>query len=205
MIRGVAAVIDRARTCTQVWFSRTIVALLPLIMVSGCSGNLLAGAPMGAALASCSTQADATRMIPEISGVSYHAPLYPVHAVRVVGPIKSSVPPPILAATFKTALESTMSNANFLQSDATANHYILVANIESQKRQGTFAQTSLELTVKYTLLRQEASELPVWETEITTTGEMQDWKTDACKRLRKLQENLSKQNIRQLLDKLPAK
>ncbi len=187
------------------WLSRCFVILIPSVFVSGCGGNIFAGVPLGAALAGCSIQADANRMVPDVSGIAFRNPRYPISAVRTIGPEKSSVPPPILARTFRIALESSLQKANILQSHTDANHYILVAKIKSQNRQGSFSRTSFQLTVKYTLLLQATAEGILWETEITTTGEMKDWKTDACKRLRNLQESLSKKNIRRLLDELPIK
>jgi len=189
--------------CTRLY--RGFATLLLLVLVSACSSNILAGAPLGAALASCSIPANATRMVPEIPTSPSHEMRYPVHVVQVVGPIKSSVPPPILAKTFTIALESTLQKANLLHPHEQTNHYILIANIDSQKRQGSFSRTSLELTVKYAIREQDNPEQSVWETDITTAGELKDWKTDACQRLRNLQEDLSKQNIRQLLSVLPMK
>lgn len=184
---------------------RAVAALLPLLLVTGCSGNILAGAPLGAALTSCSTPANATRMLPAIPASSPHELPYPIQSVHVVGPVKKTVPPPILVAAFETALVSTLHKVDLLHPQDKASRYILVANIDSQKRQGTYSWTRLELTVKYAIRPQENPEQPVWEAVITTAGEMKDWKTDACHRLRNLQEDLSKQNIRQLLDRLPVK
>jgi hypothetical protein len=186
--------------------SRQIIAVLPLFFVVACSGNILAGAPLGAALANCKRQPDPAHMLPDLHGQSHTTYRYVITAVQVIGPEKSTIPPPLMAVTFGKALETSLRQAGAIDNNNQEQNYVLTAYIVSQNRHGNFSQTQLELTIQYSLRRQQTSDPDrhVWESLITTAGEISDWKTDACARLRKLQENLSKQNIQRLLDKLPT-
>jgi hypothetical protein len=187
--------------------SGSTLVFLTLMLITGCTDMISAGAPLGAALSSCSIAADAKLMLPETSGHALPAWAYPISAVHVIGPVKSTVPPPILAATFGKALETALRQADALEPGTSTRDtsHVLVANMISQNRHGTFAMTSLELTIEYSLHVKDESGQMVWKTVITTTDEIRDWKTDACKRLRNLQEELSKQNIRRLFKLLPNK
>ena len=187
--------------------SHCIAFASPLFLVAACTANIPAATPFSAALASCSTHADAKHMQPEILRHPPSEWRYPISAVKVIGPEQSSIPPPILAVTFGQALENSLRQTGALESSTGKQDkdYRLLAKLISQNRRGTFATTSLDLTVEYSLVLNNKSEQVLWKTSITTTGEIKDWKTDACKRLRKLQEDLAKQNIRRLIDELPIK
>lgn len=181
-----------------------VIAVLSSCLLNGCAGNIGAALPLTAALSSCSTAANAEHMVPEnpvllTSGVKYR-----ISGVSVVGPTKSAIPPPIMAATFGRALERTLQQTGLFEVD-TQQHdrgYILVADIISQTRHGTFRATTLQLSVSYSLVSQADANKRLWIGTITTSGEINDWKTDACARLRQLQERVSRQNIQQLLNEL---
>jgi hypothetical protein len=181
--------------------------LLFLVLLKGCAGNIGAGVPFGAALASCSTPPDAARMLPEGLVRPSQKWAYPLREVTTEGPAKSTVPPPILAATFSKALENALKQNGAITAATQRDDqgYALVARMVSQNRGGTFATTTLELTIRYMVVSRREPGKSLWETSITTNGEINDWKVDACKRLRNLQEQLSKENIERLLDTLPSR
>ena len=143
-------------------------------------------------------------MVPDNLVVLSSGLKYRINGVSVSGPTKSTIPPPILATTFDKALKRSLQQAGLLDFDAKQNDqvYTLVANIISQTRHGTFTTTTLELVVSYSLRLQPGANKMLWSGTITTSGKLHDWKIDACMRLRKLQEKVSKQNIQQLLNKL---
>lgn len=183
------------------------VFLLPLALLTGCAGNIGAGVPFAAALSSCSTPADAARMVPDNPTRLAGELTYPIGAVHVEGPTKSTIPPPILAATFAKALEQTLQQSGAMTPDTLQHEpgHVLLAHIGPQSRHGTFTSTTLTLTIRYTLVSPLRPEHPLWEQNITSSGELRDWKTDACQRLRNLQERLSRESIQLLLESLPAK
>lgn len=178
-----------------------------LFLLHGCAGNIGAAVPFGAALASCSTPAEAGHMLPGIAELPSREWLYSFAEVRVTGPEKSTVPPPILAATFRDALERTLDRAGVIRHSTRIDEKqnILLANIVSQARQGTFKTTNLEVTVQYRIVSLDNFNNILWEKVVTTNGEINDWKIDACRRLRNLQERLSKENILIMLNALPAR
>ena len=179
--------------------------LLSLFLLDGCAGNIGAGVPLAAALASCSSEADAEHMVPENLVPPASGWQYRVGGVSVSGPTNSAIPPPIMAATFRKALQRTLQQTGLAEPNERQHDedYTLVADIVSQSRHGTFKTTSLELVVSYSLISRRDPNKTLWNGTITTTGEINDWKIDACSRLRNLQEALSRQNIRRLLNDLP--
>ena len=195
--------------CTNPVFCSCNLAGVLLIssLLAGCAGNIGAAVPFGAALASCSSSADADRMVPGIKELPSPDWMYSFTEVRVEGPEKSTIPPPILAATFKDALERSLGKSGVTGDKATSREkqYVLVATIVSQARQGTFKTTTLEVTIRYRVISRDNPGGILWEKLVTTTGEIKDWKIDACKRLRNLQERLSKENILILFNSLPAR
>jgi len=129
---------------------------------------------------------------------------YRISGVSVSGPTESTIPPPILAATFRKALERALKQTGLSESNEPQHgkDYVLEADIVSQTRQGTFSTTTLELVISYSLISQLDPGKRTWNGTITTRGEIDDWKIDACRRLRNLQEELSRQNIRRLFSYL---
>lgn len=117
----------------------------------------------------------------------------------VIGPKQHSVPPPILAASFRQALEQTLRQAGLLvqPDDKRQPDLILKVTILSQNRKGSFKRTHLELVVAYTLIFRDKPEETLNSYTARTQAEIDDWKIDACTRLRKLQERLSRENIEQ--------
>ena len=180
------------------------IAVLPLFFLNGCAASIGAATPFTVALSSCSIAPVADRMVPDNLVLLSSGLKYRINDVSVLGPTKRTIAPPILAATFEKALKRSLQQAGLLDVDARQGYqvYTLVANIISQTRHGTLTTTTLELVVSYSLISQLDVNNILWSGTITTSGKLQDWKSDACMRLRKLQEKVSKQNIQQLLDKL---
>lgn len=178
---------------------------LPLLfLLNGCAGNIGAGVPFGAALASCSTEANADHMVPDKQLLPSSGWKYRISGVSVSGPTESTIPPPILAATFRQALERALKQTELSESNALLHgkDYVLEADIVSQTRHGTFSTTTLELVISYSLISKLDPGKRTWNGTITTKGQIDDWKIDACRRLRNLQEELSRQNIRRLFSDL---
>lgn len=178
--------------------------IVPVVaLLAGCAGNLGAGAPLGGALASCSTEADPARMVPADAVTPPRGGAYRIGAVRVTGPVKGSVPQPIKAAAFAWALEHALGEAGLLgrQGEEACG---LAAHIVSQTHQGGLWATSLELTVDYVLTCGPGAGDFARRATIVSRGTLDDWRADACARLRRLQEDLSRDSLRRLLALLAA-
>ena len=183
---------------------RSAIALLSLFLLNGCAASIGAATPFTAALSSCSIAPVADRMVPDNLVLLSSGLKYRINDVSVLGPTKRTIAPPILAATFAKALKRSLQQTGLLDVDARQSDqvYRLAANIISQTRHGTFTTTTLELVVSYSLISQQNVNNILWSGTITTSGKLQDWKSDACMRLRKLQERVSKQNLQELIRKL---
>jgi len=169
------------------------------LLLTACAAPVATVSPLAAALGSCSTVAQASHMVPEGLPAPEPAWLGGIARLNVIGPQTRSIPPPILAASFQQALQQTLRHAGLLaqSQDLPQTDRELRVEILSQHRQGNFKRTRLELTVSYSIVNPNSNGASLQGYTVRTNAEIDDWKIDACNRLRKLQERLSRENIEQ--------
>lgn len=174
---------------------------MSLPALSSCTGNMTpTSVPLEVALASCSRTADPIDMVPSRQNLPTLNWKYRIAGVHVIGPTWQDNPPPISASELRTALRRTLHQAGLSENRGPA--YILLAQIISQQRQGTYQNSSEQLVVYYSLIPQNEPNQIMRNVTISTEANLQDWTSNPCTRLCELQEKLTRDNIRRMFDEL---
>lgn len=178
---------------------------LSLPVLTSCTANVVAPVPLELALASCSRTADPAHMVPDRLTLPTSNWRYRIGEVRVLGPTWQDNPPPISASELRTALRRAVRQAGLSGGRSPSSHlprYILLAQIISQQRLGTYQNSRERLVVYYSLIPQNAPDLIMRNVTISTVADIHDWAGDPCARLCELQEKLARDSIRHMFEEL---
>lgn len=179
--------------------------LLNLLALASCTANVMApGVPLEVALASCTSADDPNYMVPGRLVLPASGLRYRIGEVRVVSTNWQDTPQPISTTELRTALRHAIHQSGLAvgQGPSYLPSYILLAQIVSQQREGTYESSREKLVVYYSLIPQNTSDLIMRNVTISTVADIHDWNNDPCARLCELQEKLTRDNIRQMFGEL---